>query len=112
DESLAAADIERTIAEHRRHAHAADLVGACEAAAAQLDGDEGEAGPSITRGIRQVRDLLAKVSAHEPRLGEVDGMLDSAAIQLDEALLALERIRSDLDLDPATLEAAEQRMAR
>src|SRR5690606_21910117 len=112
EQSLAAADIERTFADQRRHAHAADLVEACEGAVARL-GSEGEDGaPSIARGIHQVRDLLAGVAAHEPRLGEVDGMLESAAIQLDEAQLALERIRSDLDLDPATLEAAELRMAQ
>ena len=111
-QSLAAADIERTIADHRRHAHAADLVEACEGAAARLGSDGDDGAPSIARALHQVRDLLAGVAAHEPRLGEVDGMLESAAIQLDEALLALERIRSDLDLDPATLEAAELRMAQ
>ena len=113
NEALSPADIERTLAEHRRHAHAADLVAACEGAVARLggEGDDGTSAP-LARTLQQVRDALARVVAHESRLGEVDGMLDAAAIQLDEALLALERIRSDLDLDPASLEAAEQRMAR
>ena len=100
NEALSPADIERTLAEHRRHAHAADLVAACEGAVARLggEGDDGTSAP-LARTLQQVRDALARVVAHESRLGEVDGMLDAAAIQLDEALLALERIRSDLDLD-------------
>ena len=111
---LAPADIERIFADHKRQAHAADLVAACDGAVARLGGEAGEddAGPPITRTLQQVRDLLSRVSPHEPRLGEVDGMLDAAAIQVDEALLALERIRSDLDLDPSALEATEARMAR
>ncbi|HET8818377.1 MAG TPA: DNA repair protein RecN [Xanthomonadaceae bacterium] len=113
-EALAPDEIERTVADHRRHAHAADLLAACDGAVARLGGDAGEhdAGPPIARTLRQVRELLARVSAHEARLGEVDGMLDAAAIQLDEALLALERIRSDLDLDPSTLDAAQARLGR
>lgn len=112
-EPLAPADIERTFADHRRHAHAADLVAACDGAVARLGGDGIDDGaPALSRTLRQVRELLSRVVAHEPRLGDVDAMLDAAAIQLDEALLALERIRSDLDLDPALLEAAEHRMAR
>jgi DNA repair protein RecN (Recombination protein N) len=66
----------------------------------------------MARTLQQVRDALARVAAHEPRLGEVDAMLEAASIQLDEALLALERIRSDLDMDPASLESAEQRLSR
>ena len=112
-ESLAPADVERVFADHRRQAHAADLVAACDGAVARLGGDGGDEAPApLARTLRQVRDLLARMAAHEPRLGEVDAMLDAASIQLDEALLALERIRSDLDLDPASLEGTERRMAR
>ena len=112
-ESLAPTDVERTFADHRRQAHAADLVAACDGAVGRLGGDGVDDGaPPLARTLRQVRELLARVTEHEPRLGEVDAMLDAAAIQLDEALLALERIRSDLDLDPASLEASEQRMGR
>jgi DNA repair protein RecN (Recombination protein N) len=39
-------------------------------------------------------------------------MLDSAAIQLDEAAALVERIRSDLDLDPDALAAMERRLSR
>lgn len=112
-ESLAPAEVDKAFADHRRQAHAADLVAACDGAVARLGGDGADEGSvPVTRALRQVRDLLGRAVAHEPRLGDVDAMLDAAAIQLDEALLALERIRSDLDLDPASLEIAEQRIAR
>ena len=39
-------------------------------------------------------------------------MLDSAAIQLDEALALLERIRDDLDLDPDALQEIERKLVR
>lgn len=112
-EALAPADVEKAFADHRRHAHGADLVAACDAAAARLGGEgSDEAGTPLARTLRQVRETLGRAVEHEPRLAEVDAMLDAAAIQLDEALLALERIRSDLDLDPASLELAEQRITR
>ena len=39
-------------------------------------------------------------------------MLDAAAIQIDEALSLLDRIRSDLDLDPSQFDRIEQRLGR
>ena len=43
------------------------------------------------------------MAEHEPRLREVDALLDAAAIQLDEALVVLDRVRDDLDADPAAV---------
>ena len=39
-------------------------------------------------------------------------MLDTAAIQLDEALSLLEQVRADLDLDPAAFDELDRRIAR
>src|SRR3546814_8055376 len=39
-------------------------------------------------------------------------MLDAAAIQLDEAGLLLERVRADLDIDPAQFDELERRLTR
>jgi DNA repair protein RecN (Recombination protein N) len=99
----------RLLAEHRRHGHASDLISACEHAAARLGGDEG---PSVSRTVQQARNELQRVAEHEPRLGEVDGMLDNAVIQLDEALALLDRVRSDLDLDPAAFDALDRQLGR
>ncbi|MGO4220406.1 DNA repair protein RecN [Lysobacter sp. TAF61] len=108
-EDLEADAIARLQDDHRRQSHAADLISACEGTFARLGGDEG---PSLSRSLQQVRSDLQRVLEHEPRLGDVDGMLDAAAIQVDEALALLDRVRSDLDLDPSALEAIEQRLTR
>jgi DNA repair protein RecN (Recombination protein N) len=108
-ESLEPESIAELVAAHRRHAHSAALIAACESAFARLGGDEG---PALSRQLQQVRGELARQVEHEPRLGEVDAMLDTAAIQLDEALSLLEQIRADLDLDPAAFDELDRRIAR
>ncbi|QIL20669.1 DNA repair protein RecN [Thermomonas sp. HDW16] len=94
-------------ASHRRHAHAASLIAACESALERLGGDH-----ALGSQLQHLRSGLQREAGNEPRLNEVDAMLDSAAIQLDEALVLLERIRDDLDLDPDVLQQIEQRLVR
>ena len=108
-ESLEPESIAELAAAHRRHAHSAALIAACDSAFARLGGDDG---PALGRQLQQVRGELARQLEHEPRLGEVDTMLDSAAIQLDEALALLEQVRADLDLDPAAFDELDRRLAR
>ena len=108
-EDLEPESLEALQVDHRRFGHATALIAACDNAFARLGGDDG---PSISRVLGQVRTELARASEHEPRLGEVDGMLDLATIQVDEALAALDRVRSDLDIDPDTFERLERRLAR
>lgn len=94
-------------ASHRRHAHAAALIAACDHALDQLGGDD-----ALGARLQHLRGGLQREAAYEPRLGEVDAMLDSAGIQLDEALALLQRIRDDLDLDPAALAEIERQLGR
>lgn len=94
-------------ANHRRHAHAASLIAACEQALDRLGGDA-----AVASQVQHLRSGLQREAANEPRLNEVDAMLDSAAIQLDEALGLLERIRDDLDLDPDALQEIERQLVR
>jgi DNA repair protein RecN (Recombination protein N) len=94
---------------HRRQAHAAALIAACERVAGQLNGDDGDAVLGLLQGSRHE---LSRVAEHEPRLREVDALIDSAAIQLDEALALLDRIRDDLDADPEQFETMERRLGR
>ncbi len=108
-ESLAPDALDELVTTHRRHAHAAGLISACDAGLARLGGDET---PSLPRQLQQVRNELSREQSHEPRLAEVDAMLDAAAIQLDEATLLLQRIRDDLDLDPARFDELDRRLAR
>ena len=106
-ETLESAALAELDASHRRHAHAASLIAACEHALERLGGDS-----AIGVQLHQLRGSLQREAAHEPRLAGVDALLDSAAIQLDEALVVLERIRDDLDLDPEALAEIERRLAR
>ena len=108
-EALDPESIASLVAGHRRHAHAAALIAACDGALARLGGDDG---PSLGRALQHVRGDLARQAEHEPRLGEVDAMLDAAAIQLDEAVSLLERVRADLDVDPSALDDMERQLAR
>ncbi len=108
-EDLRPGAIDALAADHRRLAHATGLMAACDAALSSLSGDEG---PSLLHGLEQLRAGLARERAHEPRLDEVDAMLDSASIQIGEAGLLLQRVRDDLDLDPSRFESLDASLAR
>ncbi|MEO6104531.1 MAG: DNA repair protein RecN [Pseudoxanthomonas sp.] len=108
-EDLAAAAIEALSANHRRQAHASGLIDACNAAFGRLAGDES---PSVSQQLQQTRAELARVAEHEPRLHGVDTLLENANIQLDEALVVLDRVREDLDADPAQFMELERRLTR
>jgi DNA repair protein RecN (Recombination protein N) len=108
-ETLEPESIAKLNADQRRLAHAAGLIAACEGAFARLGGDDA---PSLSRALQQVRGELQRVAEHEPRLLEVDAMLDAAAIQVDEALVLLDRVRGDLDVDPEAFDGLERRMGR
>lgn len=108
-ETLEPASIAELAADHRRFANAAGLIDTCERALARLEGDDA---PSLLQTVQHLRGEIARARNDEPRLGEVDGMLDAAAIQIDEATRLLQRIRDDLDLDPERFEALEDRIGR
>jgi DNA repair protein RecN (Recombination protein N) len=108
-EDLAPAAIAALGTAHRRHAHAAALIGACERVASQLNGEDGQ---SVLGLLQSGRHELGRVAEHEPRLRDVDALLDGAAIQLDEALALLDRIGGDLDADPEQFEEMERRLGR
>jgi len=108
-EDLEPASIAQLGSSHRRQAHASALIAACDVAVARLNGDEDTSALQL---LQQTRHELARVAEHDPRLGEVDALLDSAAIQLDEALALLNRVHDDLDADPEQFEDIERRLGR
>ena len=108
-EELAPEAITHLLTSHRRQAHASALGAACERTALLLAGDET---PSVLELVRQARNELARVAEHEPRLREVDTMLDTAAIAVDEALALVERIGDDLSDDPDLFADNEARLGR
>lgn len=108
-ETLEPASLSDLFANHRRHANAAGMIEICERGLARLEGDDAL---PLLQTLQHLRTDLARVQADEPRLRDVDGMLDAAAIQIDEATRLLQRIRDDLDLDPDQFEALEDRLTR
>ena len=108
-EELGPAAIEALSATHRRQAHASSLIDACNLAFARLGGDET---PSLSQQLQQTRSELVRLSGHEPRLKEVDSLLENANIQVDEALVVLDQIRDDLEADPAQLVELERKLTR
>ncbi len=108
-EDLEPASIAQLGSSHRRQAHASALIAACDVAVARLNGYEDTSALQL---LQQTRHELARVAEHDPRLGEVDALLDSAAIQLDEALALLDRVHDDLDADPEQFEDIERRLGR
>ncbi len=109
NEDLDPASIETLDATHKRQAHAASLIDACNAAYARLSGEDGA---SVLDDLQHTRGELGRAAEHEPRLREAEAMLDSAAIQIDEALSLVARIRDDLDADPAQMLELEARLSR
>ncbi len=108
-EELAAPAIEALAANHRRQAHASGLIDVCNAAFARLTGDES---PSVSQQLQQTRSELARMAEHEPRLNDIDALLENANLQLDEALVVLDRVREDLDADPAQFMELERKLTR
>ena len=107
EDALDANTLAELDANHRRHANAASLIGVCESALEAMAGED-----ALATRLNRTRTDLQREARNEPRLAEVDALLDSAGIQLEEAAVLLARIRDDLDLDPAALEAMERRLVR
>ncbi|NYZ63334.1 DNA repair protein RecN [Luteimonas deserti] len=101
--------IDALFASHRRHANAAGLIQTCDSA---LERMRGEDALGLPQALHALRSELGRMRGHEPKLGEVDALLDAAVIQLDEATRVLEQVRDDLDIDPDQLAAFEHRLAR
>ncbi len=95
---------------HRRYANSAALLEATSAASSRVLGDDEAEGALVQ--VHGARGALARVIGDEPRLADVDAMLDAAGIQLDEAAALLDRIREDSQLDPTAFEQLDRQLAR
>ena len=92
--------------EQRRLSHLDQLRQQCGEIVNGLD--EGE--PSMRGLLTRYVDQLTGMQAHDESLNEPREMLESALIQVDESLAFLQGYLSDLELDPAALQAVEQRL--
>jgi DNA repair protein RecN (Recombination protein N) len=93
-------------ADHRRLAHAAGLIEAVEYALEALA--EGEGCALAT--VNGVASRLGAVQVFDAGLKDILDVLEPARIQIQEAVYGLRHYRQRLDLDPARLREAEQRL--
>jgi DNA repair protein RecN (Recombination protein N) len=92
--------------EHARLANGAKLIGGCQEAIQILS----EADNSLESSLSRVCGNIGALAEHDPALKDVSESLESAHIQLDEAIHGLNRYLQKIDLDPARLEQVEERM--
>ncbi|MGW8247223.1 MAG: DNA repair protein RecN [Acidiferrobacterales bacterium] len=94
--------------EHTRLANGATLLEGVQSVAHTLyDNEEGAASQLVSHSVQKLESL----SDHDPKLGEIAGILNEAAIQIDEAASQLHHYLDRLELDPARLQWLDQRIA-
>src|SRR5690606_37446752 len=93
--------------DHARLSHAAELIEGAQQASDALAGEEDAVSTRLHRILTRLRALLDA----DPRLAEMVEMLDSAAIQVDEAASGLATYASRIDLDPQRLGAIDERLS-
>lgn len=95
-------------ATERRLAHAQELMsGITELVTTLAEGDQ-----ALSSGLERATGALRQLARHEPRLTEIAGLLESAAVEIAEAAVGLNRIAGRLESEPVDLPALESRVAR
>jgi DNA repair protein RecN (Recombination protein N) len=94
------------VAEHARLAHAAALLEGAQSAVEGLSDSEAACLPQLTA----VGAMLRQLSEYDAALGESVDLMDSARIQLQEAVQGLRRYALRVDLDPERLREVEGRL--
>ena len=92
--------------EHARLANGAKIIGGCQEVIESLSDTENSVDSILSKACGNISAL----AEHDPALSAISEALDSAQIQLDEAIHGLNRYLQKLDLDPARLEQVEERM--
>ena len=92
--------------EHARLANGAKLIGGCQEAIDILS----DADNSLASSLSKVCGNISALAEHDQALSGISESLESAQIQLDEAIHGLNRYLQKIDLDPARLEQVEERM--
>jgi DNA repair protein RecN (Recombination protein N) len=92
--------------EHARLANGAKLISGCQEAIDILS----EADNSLESNLSKVSGNISALAEHDSGLSDVSQSLESATIQLDEAIHGLNRYLQKIDLDPARLDQVEERM--
>lgn len=98
---------EETLNEQRRLANAAGLIESAQSAIDSLDDDEG----AVLSRIDNVASRLSKDAETDPALKESVVLVDSASVELREAVSNLRHYLRSLDVDPARLAEIDREMA-
>ncbi len=93
-------------AQHRRLAHAQELIETVSACADELD----ESDAAITSRLAAVAARLAQAASLDPALGEARRGSESAAVDASESAQQLRRYLQRLEVDPARLAELDARM--
>lgn len=98
---------QETQAEHRRLANAAGLISATESAINALaDSDS-----ALATAVEDVSASLKDAAETDPALNEAVALIDSAGVELREAVSSLRHYLRKLDVDPARLAECDREMA-
>ena len=100
-------EFESLAAEQRRLANAESILDGCHRVLERLDGNHDR---SVAHTFGDVRRDLEAVARHDPRAGEILGLIEAAAIHVAEAVSALRGVTEGFDLDPERLSEVERRL--
>ena len=92
--------------EHARLANGAKIMSGCQEAIDALS----DADNSVESTLSKASTNISALAEHDSALSDISQALESAQIQIDEAVHGLNRYLQKLDLDPARLSEVEERM--
>ena len=92
--------------EHARLANGAKIISGCQEAIEVLS----DADNSVESTLSKASTNMSALAEHDSTLSDISQALESAQIQIDEAVHSLNRYLQKLDLDPARLSEVEGRM--
>jgi DNA repair protein RecN (Recombination protein N) len=92
--------------EHARLANGAKIISGCQEAIDILSDSDNSVESTLSRASSN----MTVLAEHDSALGDISQALESAQIQIDEAVHSLNRYLQKLDLDPARLSEVEERM--
>ena len=98
---------EETLTEQRRLANAAGLIESAQAAIDDLDDNEA----AVLSRVDEVASRLSRDAETDPALKESVALVDSASVELREAVSNLRHYLRTLDVDPARLNEIDREMA-
>lgn len=100
--------IDSALTRHKRHSQSAQLIAACASAEQMLDGDDGASALGLLRaGMVQI----GRWQDSDAGLAEVHGILETADVQMKEALSQLRHLQEGIELDAGELAELETQLS-